>query len=263
MNNTFISPIPKIIFIVPYRDREQHKCVFERNMTHIMEDYNTDDYKIFFSEQPQDNRPFNRGAVKNLGFLAMKNLYPNHYKDITFVFNDIDCFPYKKNLLDYKTKKGVVKHFFGFEHVLGGIFSITGSDFEEILGFPNFWTWGYEDNMIYNKARLHPKIVVDRSTFFPIFDHNIVHLADSLNKQINVNQTGSSKQEQQLNNLRSLTNFDYKIVNNIIKIRNFEVKLPYKDNVKLYNLSLRDNIVKVKQNYHKQKGKMSMRMTRK
>ena len=88
-------------------------------------------------------------------------------------------------------------------------------------------------------------------------------MADSINRQININQTGSSKQEQELNNLKSLTNFDYKIVNNIIKIINFEVKLPYNDNVKLYNLNLLNNIVKVKQNYHKQKGKMSMRMTRK
>ena len=253
--------VPTIIFIVPYRDRDQQKCVFERNMKYIMEDYDNNDYKIFFSEQSQDGRTFNRGAIKNIGFLAMKNLYPEHYKNITFVFNDVDCFPYTKNLLDYKTKKGIIKHFFGFKHVLGGMFSITGTDFEEILGFPNFWTWAYEDNMIYNKAYSHPKIVIDRSTFFPIFDHNIVHLADSLNRQINLNQSGSNKQEQQLNNLKSLTNIDYTIVDNIIKIKHFEVNLPYQENVKLYNLNLLNNISKVKQNYHKQKGKMGMRMT--
>ena len=136
--------VPTIIFIVPYRDRDQQKCVFERNMKYIMEDYDNNDYKIFFSEQSQDGRTFNRGAIKNIGFLAMKNLYPEHYKNITFVFNDVDCFPYTKNLLDYKTKKGIIKHFFGFKHVLGGMFSITGTDFEEILGFPNFWTWNQD-----------------------------------------------------------------------------------------------------------------------
>ena len=93
--------VPTIIFIVPYRDRDQQKCVFERNMKYIMEDYDNNDYKIFFSEQSQDGRTFNRGAIKNIGFLAMKNLYPEHYKNITFVFNDVDCFPYTKNLLDY------------------------------------------------------------------------------------------------------------------------------------------------------------------
>ena len=47
---------------------------------------------------------FNRGATKNIGFLAMK--YPDTYKQITFVFNDVDTIPNKKNLFNYKTRKG-------------------------------------------------------------------------------------------------------------------------------------------------------------
>ena len=86
--------VPKIVFIVPYKNRKYHKIHFEIYMKYILEDIPTNNYEIFFVYQ-KDNRPFNRGAMKNIGFLAIKNKYPNDYQNITFVFNDIDtitCF---------------------------------------------------------------------------------------------------------------------------------------------------------------------------
>ena len=119
---------PKIIFIVPYRNRENDKTHFEVYIKYLLEDYNPDDYEIYYSHQ-NDSRAFNRGAVKNIGFIAMKEKYPEEYKNINFVFNDIDILPIRKNFLNYYTNKGVVKHYYGFDFALGGIFSITGEDF--------------------------------------------------------------------------------------------------------------------------------------
>ena len=85
---------PNIIFIIPYRNRKQHLTHFRQYMKHILEDVS--DYKIYIAHQ-DDTRNFNRGAVKNIGFLAMKQKYPNDYKNITFVFNDVDIMPFDKN----------------------------------------------------------------------------------------------------------------------------------------------------------------------
>ena len=159
-----VLSIPKIVFIVPYRDRIQHKQFFTKYMEFIMEDYKKEDYEVFFIHQ-SDKQPFNRGAMKNIGFLAIKEKYPYFYKNITFVFNDVDTLPYTKNLLPYETIQGIVKHFYGFTFALGGIFSIKGGDFEKINGFPNLWGWSQEDNIIYRRA-ISNGLNVDRSTFF-------------------------------------------------------------------------------------------------
>jgi hypothetical protein len=204
MNN-----VPKLVFIIPYRDREQQKMFFIRHMTYILEDIPQSEYKIFFVEQT-DMRSFNRGALKNIGFLAIKNLYPNDYRNITIVFNDVDTMPYTKGFLNYETEVGIIKHFYGFKFALGGIFSIKGNDFEKINGFPNFWSWGFEDNMINNRAT-KAVIFIDRSRFYPISDKNIMHMSDGLVR--NVNRTDFDSYVKDTNEgWLSITNISYTII---------------------------------------------------
>jgi hypothetical protein len=184
--DTSDSITPKLIFIVPYRDREQQLIFFKRHIEYILEDYEKEEYDILYIHQT-DKRSFNCGAMKNIGFLIVKNKYPNDYKNITLVFNDVDTMPFSKNFLQYETEIGTVKHFYGFTYTLGGIVSITGYDFERINGFPNFWAWGYEDNLLLERVT-QAKINIDRSTFFPFADKNILHFYDGYVKQVNKNE---------------------------------------------------------------------------
>jgi hypothetical protein len=168
--------VPKMIFIVPYRDRPQHLHFFKEQMAKVLSNIPKTDYKIYILHQ-QDERKFNRGAMKNIGYLVVKELYPNDYKNITLVFNDVDTMPYTKNFLKYDTVPGAVKHFYGYKFALGGIVSITAGDFEKTGGFPNFWAWGYEDNTL--KQRVDKVgLKMDYTQFYPIKDGNILQLSD-------------------------------------------------------------------------------------
>ena len=169
------------IFIVPYRDRACHKHFFEKYMTYLMEDVDPSTYEIVFAHQKND-LPFNRGAMKNIGFLYAKEKYP-HYKDIVFVFHDVDTLPYKKGLLDFTLKENEIKHYYGFKYCLGGIVAIRGKDFERIQGFPCFWNWGWEDNVLYERA-IAARLIVNRDQYFEFGDHSILHMIDKPTRDI-------------------------------------------------------------------------------
>lgn len=239
--------IPKIVFIVPYKNRENQKLHFDVYIKYLMEDYNSYDYEIYFSHQT-DNRAFNRGAIKNLGFMAIRQKYPNDYKNITFVFNDIDTLPYKKNFLNYKTNKNNLKHFYGFEFALGGIFSITGEDFEKINGFPNFWGWGYEDNIILNRAQYY-KINIDRSNFTHYnnsdMNINILHF-DRTPQRLATSNAIKLKRNLVIaknDGINSLINVNYIINNEYINIYSFDsIYIPYDPKkFKIHNMIIDGN----------------------
>jgi hypothetical protein len=210
------TSIPKIIFIVPYRDRKEQQRFFSFHMEKIMEDYKKTDYKIIYAHQ-NDNREFNRGAMKNIGFLYAKSLYPNDYQNITFVFNDVDTMPYNKNFLNYETEKGKVKHFYGYNFTLGGIVSMTGADFEKINGFPNYWAWGYEDNALYNRVNTEG-LTIDRSEFYTILDKNILQLKDGITRIVNRGEfdryVDEFKYKNNIDGLNTLSNIAYNFDDN-------------------------------------------------
>jgi hypothetical protein len=243
--------IPKRIFIVPYRNRVQHKFFFSKYMSFILE--GSDDYEIYFSHQC-DARTFNRGGVKNIGFIAAKNKYPQHYKDITFIFNDVDTIPFTK-IFDYETTHGVVKHYYGFKYALGGIVVMKGGDFERTNGFPSFWGWGMEDNVLQKRCEA-VGLTIDRSIFYNIGSPEILQLFDGISRIISKKDPWRGDHDDGVDGLSTISDLKYTIddksenptdniftVNNpkisIINISTFLTRVPF-GSEEYYNYDLRE-----------------------
>ena len=213
-------PVPELVFIVPYRNREEHKTFFTVYMKFLMEDVAPEKYRIYFVHQC-DNRPFNRGAMKNIGFLAIRNMYPNEYKNITLVFHDVDNLPYTKGLLNYNTRPGVVKHFFGYTFTLGGIVAIKAGDFERTGGYPNFWAWGSEDNC-FNQRVIDARLYIDRSNFFPSGHRAILQFVDGIIKMINKKETAAAMYRTCQDSYHTIRNLQYHCKDEYINVTSFD-----------------------------------------
>jgi hypothetical protein len=175
-------------------------------MSFILEDQ--DDYEIYFSHQC-DARTFNRGATKNIGFLAIKEKYPQHYKNINFIFNDIDTIPFNK-IFDYQTENGIVKHHYGFKYALGGIVVIKGADFEKINGFPCFWGWGMEDNALQKRCNAHG-LQIDRSVFYNIGSPEILQLFDGISRIISKKDPWRGEYDNGIDGIKTIHQLKYEI----------------------------------------------------
>ncbi len=249
MNN-----VPSIIFIVPYRDRLVQKDGFVKHMKEvILVDEPEGSYEIYFAHQA-DKRQFNRGAMKNIGFIAMINKYPHNYKDITFVFNDVDTYPVDKGTIDYHTSPGIVKHFYGFKFALGGFFSIKGADFERSLGFPNLWGWGIEDNVM-NERCLKIGLTIDRNQFYKMGDSHITQLFDGFNRVISKRE-GSMYKTEQMDDVKLIRGIKYTIKDDCINISSFTCgREPTRDEYANYDIR-NGNKISVQQGYFRRSWKL-------
>lgn len=198
--------IPKRIFIVPYRNRREQKFFFSNQMSFILE--NDNDYEIYFVHQC-DSRNFNRGATKNIGFLAMKEKYPNDYQNITFIFNDVDTLPFHR-IFDYQTTHGTVTHYYGFDTALGGIVVMKGFDFELINGFPNYWGWGMEDACL-QKRCLNHGIKINRNHFYKIGSPEILQLFDGVSRLVSKKDPERMKNDNGVDGLYTIQNLMYSV----------------------------------------------------
>ena len=254
------SLIPKIIFLIPYRDRENQKKWLIENVKRLANIIPF--FEIYFIHQ-NDTRIFNRGAMKNLGFLYIKDKYPNDYKSITLIFHDVDTFPKKNILLKYSTHEKIIKHFYGFNHTLGGIVSIKAKDFEKINGFPNYWGWGFEDNVFQDRC-LNYNMKIDRKQFYKINDKNIHHFQDERFKIFNSKNMERVKNDNPLYGIKTLRDYNLKeeILDNeyifMVHVSGFNCEYdPSEENFQTHDLA-KGNVIM--QNYKNPIMKMKINM---
>lgn len=212
--------VPNTVFIVPYRDREPHRKALLEAMAENLVDWNLETYKIMFVHQC-DKRPFNRGAMKNIGFIAVKNAYPRDYHNITLVFHDVDTWPCEKGLVSYSTTQGVVRHFYGYDFALGGMVAIKACDFEMCGGFPNLWGWGIEDNTLQDRV-LSAGLSIDRSNFYCIDDPRIRRMFDGVTRLVAIRDPGAYRRGV-LDGLRHVHNLRYHVIGDMINVTSFTV----------------------------------------
>ena len=140
----------KLIIILPVRNREEDIKDYLENMIPIL-NYQNIDYKIFIIEQ-SEKKKFNKGKINNIGFIEAIKDNENYNR---FLFNDIDNYPLKRNIIDYNTNIKGVHHFFGYEFCLGGFFLINKKNFVVVNGFSNeYWGWGGEDTDFQTRIKL-------------------------------------------------------------------------------------------------------------
>jgi hypothetical protein len=132
----------KLAIIVPYRDRQSHLEVFVPYMEEYLKDYN---YKIFVIEQ-NDDKPFNRGKLLNVGArIAIKEGFDY------FALHDVDMLPLKG--VDYSYPEtpihlvSKINKDVPFIDYFGGVTLFNIHDYKLVNGYSNeYWGWGFEDD---------------------------------------------------------------------------------------------------------------------
>lgn len=144
-----------IAVVVPYRDRPRQ---LQTLVTALLA--RPEFGRIVIAEQAP-GRPFNRGLVKNAGFMAAT---PDD--DQTVYFHDVDIVPGPQAPAAYpRAPPKAAVHLYGHRHCLGGVVGVRAIDFATANGFPTSeWRWGGEDTAL--QARYEAAgMTVDRSRF--------------------------------------------------------------------------------------------------
>jgi hypothetical protein len=132
---------------------------------------------------------------------------------------------------------------------------MKGNDFEKINGFPCFWGWGMEDNVLQKRCDRFG-LKVDRSVFYNIGSPEILQLFDGISRIISKKDPWRGEYDDGQDGLRTITQLKYTIddksdnpndnifvVHNpriqIINIKTFLTHIPF-GSEEYYNYDLRE-----------------------
>jgi hypothetical protein len=95
---------------------------------------------------------------------------------------------------------------------LGGIVVIKGEDFERINGYPNYWSWGNEDNVLQYRVE-NNGLFIDRSQFYEIGSPQMLQLFDGISRIINKQDFIRRNTDKGIDGLSTLYAINYTIDN--------------------------------------------------
>ncbi|WP_207461656.1 galactosyltransferase-related protein [Azospirillum sp. SYSU D00513] len=146
----------RLHIVVPYRDREAHLRLFLPRVTAYFAALPRPiDYRVTVVEQ-EAGLPFNRGALKNVGFLLGEGW--SGYSCL----HDVDYLPLEADYSRVEVPTPILGHGVekrpvapgrsdrtvttDVEQTMGGVLLMPNQVFRQIDGYSNqYWGWGYED----------------------------------------------------------------------------------------------------------------------
>jgi hypothetical protein len=173
-------------FIIPYRNRKEHLNEFIQRFTGYLQGTNIDAH--FYVIHQITLGEFNRGAMKNIGFLEACKVRP----DGLFIFHDIDIYPTAWGSIIYDTPPNHIRHPIGSNENLGGICCFWKKEFERVNGFPNYNGWGIEDVTIWYRAKRyhipidhHKHVSLENTSLCIHHDHSRSHEKQNVTSNMN------------------------------------------------------------------------------
>ena len=153
----------KLGVIVPYRKRPGHLRKFRESIESYLKDQ---DYELIVVEQ-NDDLPFNRGKLLNIGFK-----YAIRKNCDYVVFHDVDMLPVD---VDYSYSDVPIHLATGFTNsdreifdtYFGGVTLFPVDLFKKVNGYSNeYWGWGFEDDDLL--MRLTEQHIFTDTTYYEV-----------------------------------------------------------------------------------------------